>query len=407
MTRGPALSPQVRLDEPLHGMTVEETKRLGLLHLQKTKRRLAFIRFSKPLLRLLLQPGPWAATPASNAQDRLAQSLFSLLKTCCDYHGDVEEAVQLLSLATARAAYVLLTPASRPVLASLEDLRPGARALGTGVQREALKSLAKTLREEALAVDEATAEELAEYTKTEESLAKCRTPRDMSLPENKNLLSDAFQDRKFASSAYIQARLDAYMKTIAYALNSQGHQPLSLKLGSRDVMKVVRRESAGRLTRAKATGVNAWMCFGRKLYAMQCKGQETGADAGQAGGQAGGDDCFSPKDAGEVLDQFAACLKMHGADFKNVAALELFSTQRMTQVSKNKVKGSKRAVVVVARDVLPSALGLVWGNIAARCMDVRQAGSVCTAGNASGHAGARAGAPRREAAPNPARDEVV
>ena len=376
-------------------MTVEEAGRLGFLHLQKMRKdkHRVLVRFSKPLLRLLLQ-NRQKAVPFSDAKNNLGQSLPSLLKTCRDYHGDVEEAVQLLSLATARAAYVLLTPASRPVLASLEDLRPGARALGTGVQREALKSLAKTLREEALAVDEATAEELAEYTKTEESLAKCRTPRDMSLPENKNLLSDAFQDRKFASSAYIQARFDAYMKTIAYALNSQGHQPLSLKLGSRDVMKVVRRESAGRLTRAKATGVNAWMCFGRKLYAMQCKGQETGAGAGQAGGAA----TSASEHVKEVLGQFAAWLKTDGADFENVAALELFTTKRMTEVSKDSANDSEHAVVVVARDVLPSALGLVWGDIAARCMEVGTAGKESTAGNASGRVaqpGARARLRRR------------
>ena len=138
-------------------MTVEEAGRLGFLHLQKMRKdkHRVLVRFSKPLLRLLLQN--WEkAVPFSDAQNHLGQSLPSLLKTCRDYHGDVEEAVQLLSLATARAAYVLLTPASRPELASLEGLRPGARAYVSKAKREALKRMAEALKMEAAAMDEAT-----------------------------------------------------------------------------------------------------------------------------------------------------------------------------------------------------------------------------------------------------------
>ena len=47
--------------------------------------------------------------------------------------------------------------------------------------------------------------------------------------------------------------------------------------------------------------------------------------------------------------------------------------------------------MIVAQDVLPSALELVWGDIASRCMDMREAGSTGTAGNAS----------RRAARPGP------
>ena len=348
-------------------MTVEEAGRLGFLHLQKMRKdkHRVLVRFSKPLLRLLLQN--WEkAVPFSDAKKNLGQNLPSLLKTCRDYHGDVEEAVQLLSLATARAAYVLLTPASRPELASLEGLRPGARAYVSKAKREALKRMAEALKMEAAAVDEQTAGELDEYNKTKCHVTQLRT-RDLSLVENKNALSDALVNHKAASGAYIKARLDAYKKTTAYALHRRG-QPLSYKdFEGVTKVKVVHRETSGgaSLTQAKATGVDAWMYFGKKVYAMQCKGQETGAGAGQAGGDA----TFASEHVKEVLGQFAAWLKTDGADFENVAALELLTTKRMTEVSKDSANDSEHAVVVVARDVLPSALGLVWGDIAARCME--------------------------------------
>ena len=215
--------------------------------------------------------------------------------------------------------------------------------------------------------------------------------RDLSLVENKNALSDALVNHKAASGAYIKARLDAYKKTTAYALHRRG-QPLSY-MDFEDVtkVKVVRRETSGgaSLTQAKAPGVDAWMYFGNQVYAMQCKGQETGAGAGQAGGDA----TFASEHVKEVLGQFAAWLKTDGADPVNVAALELLTTKRMTEVSKVTADRGKRAVVVVARDMLQSALGLVWGGIAARCMDWLDPRSK-SGSAAGGTAGARRKAPR-------------
>ena len=217
-------------------------------------------------------------------------------------------------------------------------------------------------------MDEATEAQREQWERAKALLDTERSVHEKEKSESTlRALELAFWGHKSASSAYIKARLDAYKKTTAYALHRRG-QPLSYK-DFEDVMKVkvVHRETSGgaSLTQAKAPGVDAWMYFGNQVYAMQCKGQETGAGAGQAGG----DDTFASEHVKEVLGQFAAWLKTDGADFENVAALELFTTKRMTEVSKDSANDSEHAVVVVARDVLPSALGLVWGDIAARCME--------------------------------------
>ena len=349
-------------------MTVEETKRFGFVHLQMTKSGLAFIRFSKPLLRLLLAARK-NAMPFGDAQDHLAMSLPLLLKTCRDYHGDVEEAVHLLSLATARAAYVLLTPGSRPGLASLEGLRPGAQAFGTKDQLKELETMAETLKKEADAVDKATVGRRARWERTKNDVVVSRNVVEKTRSESTvRALEQALVDHTKASSAYVKARLDVYKMTDAYALRCRG-QPLSYTVDSKGRKKIVRRKTDGgaSLTQAKCPGVDAWMYFGDKVYAMQCKGQETGAGAGQAGG----DSTFAASDMSQVLKQFTVWLTTKGADDENVAALELFTTKRMTPVTKATKDGRTRAVVVVARDVLLSSLGLIWGGIAARCMDAR------------------------------------
>ena len=67
---------------------------------------------------------------------------------------------------------------------------------------------------------------------------------------------------------------------------------------------------------------------------------ETGTGAGQpgsqAGSQAGGDAIVAPSGVGKVLEHFAAWLKMHVADAKKIAALEVFTTE----VSKDLVKAA-------------------------------------------------------------------
>jgi hypothetical protein len=361
----------VLLSEPINGMTVEGLLRHGFVHLQRVvpsddaeaddsqgsdpseppgESDIAYIRFSKPLLRLLVSGLHKNMIPFCNAQSTIGQSLRKLLKTCRDYHGDTEEAAQLLSFVSACAAYVLLTPASRPRLESLADLRPGAKVFGDPAK---LMEMARGIKTWAANVDNVTTAARETYKKALADFEKAAN-RAVAVGDvqSRRKLADCRYELVRCSAAYVEARHNAVK------------QQTQLKLCKRSSRIEDMVASGGAtLTEAKTKGVDAWVLVGLLLYAMQCKGQETGTGAGRAGG----DKTFQPKHTAKALTVFASWLDEAGTDDASVAALELLTTKRMTKDSKCRASQCAKPVVVVARDVLLQSLGMVFGGIAARC----------------------------------------
>jgi hypothetical protein len=327
----------VPLSEPINGMTVEGLLRHGFVHLQRVvpsgdanvgdlqgldpsqppaESDTAFIRFSKPLLRLLVAGRQGANTPFICAPSYLGLSLQSLLRTCRDYHGDTQEAVQLLSFVSACTAYVLLTPTSRPKLKSLADLRPGAMVFGDPAK---LVEMAEVIRAWAEAVDQATAAQseayinaLREADRMKVHLAKfCTEAQEKAWLDAKGVVATT-------SSAYINARHDALEQQARLALCMRCNPEAGVLGGAT-------------LTVKGTDGVDAWAFVGLLLYVMQCKGQETGAGAGRAEG----DETFQPNHTTEALKMFGLWLDKTGVDADGVGALELLTTKRMTELSKH------------------------------------------------------------------------
>lgn len=214
----------------------------------------------QPFLHRLTAAG-WGSPPAGAAGDADLKNLF---KTCRDYHGDMEEGVQLLSFLNACAAYMLLTPLSRPVLNSLAGLRPGAQIVGDGA---ALVNAMAVLKAEAKEVDMATEKQCQAYEEAVAKVEKLRARLDMGhTTQREDERSDARVVMKIASSDYVKARHNAFLNYSARKL-------------------CVRGEPEGHLTRNAAltvkssTGVDAWVSFSLQVYAMQCKGEENGKGA--------------------------------------------------------------------------------------------------------------------------------
>ena len=141
------------------------------------------------------------------------------------------------------------------------------------------------------------------------------------------------------------------------------------------------------LTVRGTKGVDAWVHFGPMLYAMQCKGQETGTGCGRAGG----DKTLQPEDAKDITVLFRAWKQQlcdASCDVAPDVALELMTTKSMTSESKRKARSNDN--VVLARDGLLTTLGPVFGGIAARCIDQR------VRKKASGNASAAAAAATAE-----------
>lgn len=350
-------------------MSIQELFQCGYVHLMEETDFMVRLRFSKPMLRILAADLPLDLAPENRPFLHMltAPSVKSLLrgatgkvilkdlfKTCRNYHGDTEEVVQLLSFLNACAAYVLLTPASRPELKSLADLRPAAQVIGDVA---ALVEAAEVLKMEAKMVDEASVEQRKAYEAAAKLVETLRARLDMGrTKERENELSDARLRLKDASSAYVARRHEAFLRLSARELCVRGEPTGHLH-----------RHAA--LTEARTTGVDAWVCFGVKVYTMQCKGQETGAGAGQPGG----DGSFEPKDVVVAMKMFVRWLQAQGdGEDRHVAALELLTTKRMTDASKASAVAGARPVVVVARDALLTSLGLVFGGIAARCHETEE-----------------------------------
>lgn len=320
-------------------MSVSELRLHGFVHLHPGRSDgKFFLRLSKPLLRLLKVPGRLKDLFDPYTFDSwFLPILERIFKTCRDYHGDTQEAVQLVSHMVACAAYVLLTPSSRPHVKSLADLRPGATVVG---DHKALETAFQVLAQEAAAVDEATAERRKAYEDAVEAEASANGAAEAEKLK---------KARTAASSAYVDARHEAFRKFSGRILRERG-----------DCNEGKPRDAA--LTAAGTIGVDAWVFFGKHVYTMQCKGQETGEGAGMPGSDV---DTFQPSQTRTAVAQFKGW-----AFAKRALALELLTTKRMTDASKLEaaaaVDGGPPAVVVVARDALLNALGLIFGVIAGR-----------------------------------------
>ena len=306
------------------------------------------MRFPKPLLRLLDPTRKLARMFHPSSVNGHGPDLDNIFKTCRDYHGDVQEMVQLLSFVNACAAYVLLTSSSRPKLESLADLRPGARVAGDDTK---LRAAAEVLKAEAEAIDRETEEQRRVFEnvslQVEQMQARVNQRRTTESEQN---LSDACVVLKRVSSAYVAARHNAFIKYSA--------RRICEKSGPDD-----HGERDAALTVKGTKGVDAWLNLVVSLYAMQCKGQEGGVGAGRQGD----DETFKPVHVKEALAAFGKWLRELKRDADKVVGLELLTTKRMTDASKMTAADGTQPVVVVARDVLLKALGLVFGGIAARC----------------------------------------
>ena len=180
------------------------------MHLQ-SEGGIYFIRFSKPLVHLLLEAGE-STGPSSCVQKLLGVSLPSLLETCRRSHGETEEATQQLNLATARAASALLARSGPPEARNLERLLPRAPASDSGRNLSELTKMAAAFAKLAAAVDAATLEERKQWETTEcnaEVLHKVldRMPGAALRAEAKE--ADLAWEK--ASRAYTKARLDALL----------------------------------------------------------------------------------------------------------------------------------------------------------------------------------------------------
>lgn len=351
---------KVHKDEPVNGMSIQELFRFGYVHLE-TVGDMVHPRFSKPMLRILATQRPLnhaayghrpflqqLTAPTGKAQGGATEkvNLSDLFSTCRDYHGETEEMVQLLSFLNACAAYVLLTPASRPKLESLADLRPGAQVVGDDA---ALRAAVEVLKAEVEAMDAATEKERVLYESIRDELRRTR-----AVAESGTNRAAALDDvSRLSSDLKVAARHDAFLRLSARHLCARGGF-------------IRRAERSAALTAAGTTGVDAWVRFGGKVYAMQCKGQDSGAGAGRAGSDA----TLQPKQYQEAVRVFHEWLSKLGDDTgnsENVAGLELLTTKHMTDASKASATSGMRPVVVVARDSLRASLGLFFGGIAARC----------------------------------------
>ena len=107
------LAAQVHKHEPVNSMTIKQLFQHGFVHLENDPRNssMVYVRMPKPLLRIFCSikrdmRGPFldmlAASPKSGTYRSVKpQEIFT---TCREYHGDIAETVQLLSLLARRRA---------------------------------------------------------------------------------------------------------------------------------------------------------------------------------------------------------------------------------------------------------------------------------------------------------------
>lgn len=345
------------------------------------------LRISRPLLRILVSRDTertyagWLNNLLGYHEDtRISASALpirtdELLSTCRDYHGDVQEVVQIVSWLVTRAAYLMITPGNRPHFTSMADLRPGAYVVGDTTP---LVKMFEALSTDASNLDAATDTEakawrkallVAQQATRRAAAARSRSNRDplsRDLQQTASALQDAATEAIIgaseASTAYVEARFSK--------LAEFNHVLVSRKCPtSKDL-----RESA--LTPTGTPGVDAWsVLISYLLYAMQGKGQMTGLDAGK-------DHEFSRHLWEEVISKARAFSRSPSVP---ITVFELLTTKRLSEELDVAVRGNNAdllqipstrtsvrrrpvqwPVLVLDRSNLRSALGEVFGGIVAR-----------------------------------------
>lgn len=346
---------QVSAKEPVNGGVVGNIRKYGLIDPQPAPNDRVKLVMSKPLLRLVLDESkalekvltlgsttlPPNALPKSALEaeaDTEETSLSNLLATCRGYDFNTGESVQLVSWLVAMYAWLLLEHRPSRTM-SLAALRPGAGVVGN-------KAVAET--------------EPTVFT------AALRAVDDAGVAAFKKAVADGLGDEAAAIA-----------KTKARAETALSHCP---RLVSRTTQL---RVGEAVITGTHETADDAAVALDGLALIMQFKGKMTGVAAAQPGG----DESMGP---GLVERYLKAMAEKPRDEMKGELAMELLTFSRAPSVAtvltasstagldqratkaaatfaELEVKLGRKCGVVVTREVLSSALGDIFGGIAARC----------------------------------------
>jgi hypothetical protein len=346
---------QVSAKEPVNEGVVEDIRKYGLIDPQPAPYGRVKLVMSKPLLRLVLDESkalervltlgrftlPPNALPPSALEAEAGKaetSLSNLLATCRGYDSNTGESVQLVSWLVAMYAWLLLEYRPSATM-SLAALRPGAGVVGN-------KAVAET--------------EPPVFT------AALRAVDDAGVAAFKKAVAEGLGDEAAAIA-----------KTGARAETALSHCP-----------RLVSRTTQLRAGEAVITGTHekadeAAVALTDLALIMQFKGKMTGVAAAQPGG----DESMGPKlietylkamaekSRGEIKGELAVELLTSSRapsvatvlTTSSTAGLDHRATEVAAKFAELEVKLGDKCALVVTREVVSSALGDIFGGIAARC----------------------------------------
>ena len=330
---------------------MRDIRKYGLIDPQPASDGRIKLVMSKPLLRIVLAESkflekvltggsealPLGSLPRSSLEvdggdepDRLS----NLLATCRDYGFKTGEAVQLVSWLVAMHAWLLLELPPTTTM-SLSALRPGAGLLGN---RAAATSEPPVFAAALRAVSEAGA------------------------------------------AAFARARAEGKDEGASYIAKTQARAQQALALGPRlsESTRVVDEGQAALMTVGAEAADAAVKLAGLHLI-FQSKVKTTGPAAGTEGG----DDTVGPDEISKIV---TAMVRKYRNDKGGVRCLELMSFSRAPMTTAalapagslpGRAQGAAETLaeidfdgkcgLVITRDVVPQAMGEVFGGIAARC----------------------------------------
>lgn len=319
---------QVTKKEPINGIDIASIRQYGVVDDQEVtsgaNKEKVFLRISKPLLRIIVSELHVLEKILTGGKEALSGGLFpegtdlgSLLRTCRRYDADTQEAVQLVSHLVAMHAWLVIEQgrpdAENPTLLTL---RPGAKVLGS---KDTLTRRLSFLVKAAAAVDVAGAgKEGSERTQKR--------------------LTAAFQH------------------------------------GVR-LVPCTRTPESGTAALSKACGAGYDMVV--KIGAITQYGQTKGRETGPAAGAGGGDAEVSPSQLVAVLNDLKKAAVEGGAE---LVRLELLFAGKASSGVQQILAGEavntdiadalapRSCALVLMRAELDTALGSVFGGIAARCV---------------------------------------
>ena len=340
-------------EEPVNGGVVRDIRKYGLIDPQPTPDGRVKLVMSKPLLRLVLEESkalekvltlggttlPPNALPKSalEAEEGKETSLSNLLATCRGYDPNTGESVQLVSWLVAMYSWLLLEHRPSRTM-SLAALRPGAGVLGN-------KAVAEI--------------EPRVFT------AALRAVDDAGVAAFKKAVAEG-----------LGAEAAAVAKTEARSETALSHCP---RLVSRTRQLNV-GEAAIMGTHEEADDASVSLPELALIMQAKCK------MSGVAAAQPGGDESMGP---GLVVQYLNAMAEKPRGEIEGELALELLTFSRAPSVvtvltastvdldqrvkkaaatlAELEVKLGDKCGVVITREGLSSALGDIFGGIAARC----------------------------------------